>query len=337
MYRKIFFIILIILIISLPGKTVEYDFDVKMDSTSPVSRFRGFTAIIPEKALEYIDSDSLKLYINGEDYSDQLGFNKDTATGSLYVSFEPTYPLPLGQVVQKITGVTKQGDYFEKSWTILVDPMSDSELATYYTILQSDPNNLNAHLNLADIYEKKYLFKDAQNEYLTVLQLDPANEKARKGYERLFSLWDHKTIKYDKLTMEVFIDAGLAELGRLLLFNVKIKSEAEENIKISPAGWTLIDESAKSFVMVEDLSKYPKKALYKKWISTEQYAKLSYHLQHNSFPLLKEQEIPPMGKAEGFLVFSFAGNSKAQKVVLSIVDQKVGDHKENFIFPFVLP
>ena len=340
MFKKIFLILIVAyftIIISSPLQAVEYDFDVKMDNMSNISRFKGFIAIISEKALEHISEDSLKLYINGEDYSDQLKFNKDTDTGSLYVSFEPTFPLPLGQVVEKITGLTKQGDYFEKSWTILVDPFSDKDLSTYYTVLQTDPNNLNAHLSLADIYEKKYLFKDAQNEYLTVLQLDPTNEKARKGYERIFSLWEHKMIKYGDLTIEVFMDTGLIDLGKLLVFNFRIRSEAGEPIAISPEGWTLIDESGKEFLLVNDLSSYPKKALDCKWISMEQYAKLDYQLGESHFPVLKGGDIPPSGAADGFLIFSFAGDRKAQKVLLSISEQNVGDHKETFLFPFVLP
>jgi len=307
---------------------------VSIDNSPAISRFRGFTAILSEDILKLIDRDSLKLYINGKDFSDQMTFNIDSKTGSLYVSFKPTYPLPLGQVVQKITCLTMEGDYFEKSWSFLVDPLSDKELADYYKVLQKEPNNVSAHLALAKLYEKKYLLADAQNEYLTVVQLDPKNETARKAYERIFALWSHKKLRYGNLLIEVYMDQGLLTLGKLILFNIKITNKGDKPISITLEKWNLIDETGKQFEPVDSLDTYPKKALDRGMISRDDYARLSYYLKKQSFPLLTKQDISPSATVQGFLIFSFTG--KAKQLLLSIAEQDVGGQKETFLFPFVL-
>jgi hypothetical protein len=306
-----------------------------MDNSPVISRFAGFTALISEDMLKSLDRNSLKLFINGDDFSEQLNFNLDAKTGSLYISFEPSYPLPMGQVVQKLTGLTIKGDYFEKSWSFLVDPMKDKELAKFYNILHKEPASVSAHLGLAGVYENKYLLKDAQNEYLTVLQLDPANEKARKSYERIFAMWDHKMIRYGDLAIEIFMDQGLLNLGKLIIFNLKISNKGNKPISIEPEKTVLVDETGKQFEPVSSLGPYPKKALDRKWVSLDEYARLSYYLQTHSFPLLKSQDIAPSASVQGFLIFSFPGG-KVSKLLLSIPEQNVGEQKETFLFPFVL-
>ncbi|MEQ8189748.1 MAG: hypothetical protein ABRQ39_17395 [Candidatus Eremiobacterota bacterium] len=313
----------------------KVDFSVTLDNSPVISRFPGFTALISEDVLKTLDRNTLKLYINGEDFSEQLNFNLDAKTGSLYISFEPAYPLPIGQVVQKLTGLTNRGDYFEKSWSFLVDPLKDKELAKFYKILQKEPGSVSAHLGLAGVYENKYLLKDAQNEYLTVLQLDPANEKARKSYERIFALWDHKMIRYGDLKIEVFMDQGLLNLGKLIIFNLKISNKGNKPISIDPTKNVLVDETGKQFEPVSNLATYPKKALDRKWVNLDEYARLSYYLQTNSFPLLNAQDIAPSATVQGFVIFSFPGG-KVSKVLLSIPEQNVGEQKETFLFPFVL-
>lgn len=338
MYRKILFFLIISSIIAITSTSgAEIDFEVKLDNTPEISRFRGFTAVIPPESLEKIDKDSISLFINGEDYSNQLQFNMDSKSGELYVTFDPTYPLPMGTVVEKLSGLTSTGDYFEKYWTITVDPMANNELAHFYTILESDPSNIKAYLNIANIYETKYLFKDAQNGYLTVLQMDPTNEAARKAYDRIFSLWDHKMIKHGNLSIEVYMDAGLLDLGKLIIFNLKVTNTGEEQISITPATATLIDEGGKQFPIIDSLPKYPKKALDKQWISIDDYARLSYYLKSHSFPLIGNQDLSPMASVEGFLIFSFGTESNVPKIFLSIPEQDVGGNKESFLFPFVLP
>lgn len=318
------------------GQTQKIDFAINLDNTPKISRFKGFIAIIPTNILNLIDKDSLKLYINGEDFSKDLKQNIDAKTGTLYVSFKPKYPLPIGLVVQKLTGINKDGDYFEKSWTLTVDPYSDRELAGYYNTLQKDPSNVQAHMSIAAIYEKKYLLEDAQNEYLTILQLDPSNAKARKSYERIFALWDQKLLKYGALTIDVYMDTGILRLGRLLIFNVKAKNDGEEKtLSIAPDKWILIDETGKQYAPLATLSGYPKKALDSGLISNEDYARLSYYLEKNSFPILKGQDLATLASTQGYVIFTYTG--KVKKIVLSITDQDVGDHKETFIFPFTLP
>lgn len=301
--------------------------------TNPsISRFVGFTAVIPAAAAKGIDVKKIRLFINGEDQTHRLQIEYDAHAGNFFLAFHPSRPLPLGKVVEKLLTVDRDGNILEKQWTIVVDPSADPALAPYCQAIKRKPNDYEAHFRLAKEYQKKYLLEDAATEFLRVLQLRPDHPGARAAYERIFSLWDNKSITVEKVTVNIARESALEKMGRLLLFNVIINNRSKSQVKFDPENVTLLLDDEEQKPALSTLKGYARQAYEHQLINLEDYARFSYFLDTHPINLLPKVAIQPGDVQAGYLAYEI--ETKKYRSLILKIKLRVGKKTASYRFPF---
>jgi hypothetical protein len=304
--------------------------------TNPaISRFIGFTGAIPRASAERIDRATLRLFVNGIDRTFDLQIEKDAQKGDLYLAFRPSQSLPLGTVVERLVGSTTDGKVFDKQWFFRIDQGADPDLAPWAQILKQNEGDVNAHLQLAAAYERKYLLEDAAAEYMIVMQIDPENERARSSYLRIFSAWDRKSITQENICLEITKDLGLEKMGALVLFKVRIFNGTSRKIAVEPGEASLVIDECEEVPSLESLKTYPKEAYESGRINIENYARITYFLDTHTIDLLTKKEISPNVIYEGYLAFPL--KRRFFKHFSLNVPIRAQGKSQSFRFPFTGP
>ncbi|MBI2264947.1 MAG: hypothetical protein HYU64_07220 [Armatimonadetes bacterium] len=299
-----------------------------------ISRFRAFTATVPASSLVKIQKETIKLFINAEDRTSQLESTIDDETGDLFFSFRPTTPLPLGKNSCRLVGTTTEGRLVEKRWSFVVNPKLDPYLRPFFLKVQKRPKDTLSHYNLGVAYERKYLLADAQEEYRQAARLSARNQKARMAYDRLYALWDHKTLSKEGVTVDVTLDEGLLKIGKLLLIRVLVSNKTGKEVAIDPTEAMLTDGLGGQEQTLGNLTMYPKTAFETGAISVDDYARLTYFLEKHHRPLLNPGSIFPGVTANGYLAFQIK-KKEAKNLTLIIPKITVKPRKSlSFKFPF---
>jgi len=332
-------IILVIFIFSSAGFCQDSDIVVKVTflgaSNPAISRHLGFTAYIPSTSFLRIRKNTIKFFVNGENKTHCLQMEVEPSTGSLYISYKPDKPLPLGRVTQKLIGKTQDDSFFEKRWEFIVNPAADAALASWFRSVRNNPRNENAHFQLAKAYEKKLLLEDAATEYREVLKLAPKHTLAKEAYNRIFALWDRKSLSKGGVTLDVTRDSGLEKLGLIILFRIKIFNNSSDTVKMDPADAIMIIEGESQEEPIKRLKDYPQKILDMGLINIDDFARLKHYLETHDIPLLERKEIQSgISSGDGYLAFGTRGvNYRAVTLVIRLI---AGSRKSlEFRFPFL--
>jgi len=230
MVRRVFLIIalLVVLVGFSLGEDSDSLFDsapkVKIDISYPkgtiITRHPEIVATIDPNTSQVIDRDSLRIMINGEDYSRYLR-QAISGDGSLTLIFRPAKPLPIGKLKIVLSGVLLTGDKFQKTFYITVDPMADPEIKPYFKRVLANPNDYRAYYELGRIYERKYMLLDAYNYYRKAWELNPDFIKAKKGYQRIFAVLGRKAIRKDKVVVDVALNDAILKWSQgIVLFDI---------------------------------------------------------------------------------------------------------------------
>ena len=75
--------------------------------------------------------------------------------------------------------------YFDKGVTLSFLDKKISAITHFKKALEIDPEMVEAHVYLADIYREQEKSQEAKEHYELALQLDPGHEKAREGLSTL--------------------------------------------------------------------------------------------------------------------------------------------------------
>lgn len=299
--RKKIFILFTFMFISFfnvfADDTVRITYNGKSDPS--ISRFLDFTVIYPNT----IYKASFKVFINDQNKTANIQSEEDKGVGKILVKYFPVTPYPLGKIKIRIESFTKTGEKVVNNFTLNVNPSSDKALAQYFGILHKNPRNANAHLGLAKVYEKKFLYRDAVYEYFQTLKYNPNSKEAKEKYKKLFALLERKYIVKDNISVDVTKNAILEKMGNLILFKTTIINKSTATIKLDPSQALLIVDEDQQLVPVTNLSKYPESAQKSGYITMENYARLSHYLDNNCFSLIQEQSISPGISIEGYIAF----------------------------------
>lgn len=317
-------------------EAVNIDIKFLGQNDPAISRFIGFTGIIPAQSAKDIYRDSLKLFINEDNKSLYLQSEKDNKTGDIYISYTPVYPLPLGNVVMKITGITSESKEFSYTRQFSIKPEKDKMLAPYFYAINKNYKDWKSHFNLARAYEKKYLLKDAMYEYQQALKYNSKYKQAKDSYLRLFALQEKKYITKDRITFEILKDSGLEALGNLVLFKITIINKNPNAIAIDPQQALLVVDEEDQIRPLGNLASYPVKAYQDDIITIENYARLRHFLDTHPYPLIEKQDMQPGISMKGYLAFSLKyPHYRKLKLLFPI---KVGTgYKMLFKLPFTSP
>jgi len=297
----------------------------------PLTRHRRFNIVIQGKDVSFIDKESFKILINKKDFSNSLDITFNRKEKAYYILFNPVSPLPIGKITLFLTGKLVTGEEFRYSWNTNIEPASDDELKTIYQKLHKSPNNIKLHFSLAKIFEKKFLLQDAYDEYLKVVELDPFNEEAIEALERIFAVWDTKTIVKDELSLKITLDESLMQMAKLILFNVKVKNLSNSSIGLTPGNWLVKSRGGdftKKPVNIED---YPKLAVENGWLTLDEYTKLSFYLEKEEITS-KTEEIELLPQETKSFMVAFPMTDISIKTIDLIVKEK----SFTLTFPFVL-
>lgn len=313
---------------------LQVEISLTGDANPAVSRFIGFTGVIPEASARKINLATLKLLVNGENQTYRMIIEEDPQKRDLYLTYKPLEPLPIGKVVERLEFMTREGNLVVKQWTFTVDPSADPDLAPWATAVKAKPRDVNAHYQLAVALEKKYLLEDAAAEYLNVLEYDPENRKSKAAYERIFSSWDRKSITLDKVTLDVSKNSGLEKIGSLITFRLVLFNASRNTIKFDPGEVYLMIDGEQQESAVTDLAGYPRWALGKQFISMEDYARLGYFLETHPLHIFKKVELEYGTSKTGHLAFTTRG--VYYKKLTLVVQITVGSKRTIMMkFPFV--
>lgn len=327
----IFLIFISITAVFAQGK-VNVNFTGKIDPS--ISRFVGFSAIVPADEMKKVDRRSFKIFINGKDDTVHLRSRLDTKTGDLILEYKPATALPLGKIEEKLTAEAKGGNMWVEKWTIDINPAFDKELAPWINSITNDPKNFNAHYQLAKIYEAKYLLEDAAYEYKKVVYLSPNHGDSKKALARIFALWDKKKLTKNKVTVDISLDNSLADMGKLLLFEISITPYSSSALSFDPKDVSIIVDGELQEKRIQKLNDYPMQAYNEGRISLDDYAKFTYFLDSHNISLFEETNISPRVTKSGYI--AFAPYSVIYEKLYIIIPLKTADgEKIIFKFPFV--
>ncbi|MCL5773535.1 MAG: hypothetical protein M1536_04070 [Firmicutes bacterium] len=335
---KLLVIAVAVLMLIFPAPLYSQGLQVEISLTGEanpsLSRFIGFTGVIPQASARKINMSTLKLLVNGENQTYRMVIEEDPQKRDLYLTYKPSEPLPTGKVVQRLEFMTREGNLIVKQWTFTVDPSADPDLAPWATAVKAKPRDVNAHYQLAIAFEKKYLLEDAAAEYLKVLEYDPGNRKSKAAYERIFSSWDRKSITLEKVTLDVSKNSGLEKIGSLITFRLVLFNSSRNTVKFDPDEVYLMIDGEQQESAITDLAGYPRWALDKDFISMEDYARLGYFLETHPLRIFKKVELEYGTSKTGHLAFTTRGvYYKKLTLVVPIV---VGSKRTIMMkFPFV--
>lgn len=318
------------------AQVVGIDIKILGQSNPAISRFVGFAGVIPSSSARDIYRHSLKLFINNKDETLYLQNEKDGKTGDIYLSYTPVYPLPLGNVEIKITGTTLENKEFSYSQKFVINPEKDKLLAPYVAAVRRNSKSWKAHFDLAGVYEKKYLLRDAMYEYSQALKYNPGYGKAKDNYFRLFALQERKYIAKDKITFDILKDSSLEVLGNLIIFKITLINKNPNVISIDPRQALLVVDEEDQIRPLEGLADYPVKAYQNDLITVENYARLRHFLDTHPYSLIEKQDIQPGISIKGHMAFSIKyPHYKKLKLIFPISVEK--KYKLLFKLPFTSP
>lgn len=331
-----FSLVILLSVFPLSCQAQPVEMTVNFPGPVAISRHVGFSAQVPSWSARLISRETVKLSINGEDQTRWMQQVADPDSGDLLLHFKPYSPLPEGDVIFKIFGLTSEGRLFEKRWKIIVDPGKDPYLLPFVQAVRRKPGNPEAHFHLALAFEKKYLLEDAQDEYRKVLDLNPHHQKAQSAYDRIFSLWGRKAIARENIVIDVTMDEGLLSMGGVLLFKVMVENRTLKEVTFNPDAATLVDDYGNQLPPLKELLSYPKQALDAGWITLEEYARISYFLETHPMTLLSAVTIYPGVSVSGYLIFRLP-RREVRTLTLVLAEVHTPRKYQTFKFPFVRP
>lgn len=311
----------------------EIEVVLNCDLNPSVSSYRGFSAFIPVKSAEKINRQYIKFTVNGQDLTNFLETDQDK-DGNLTITFYPVYPLPPGTVNNELSFVYSEDKTYRKTWSFVVNPYLDKSLASHLLAVQLNPDSVKAHYELGKAYEKSYLLRDAQDEYLKILTIEPSHQLAQRNYDRIFSSWDKKWLSKENVNIMVAVNDELVKLGKLIIFKVKINNTTTQELAFNPEDCVLVDSAGNQlrFLKIERLEDYPKMMLDRKIINLADYARLSYVLEKRTFLPFKQETIFSGSSMTGHLFFSL-GRHSSKTFTLTVLVKKEGKTL-TFRFPF---
>lgn len=267
-----------------------------------ITRFTRFMAVVPTNISSKLYKHSIKMYINGVERGMYLQVDT-SSNGETILTYDPLKELPAGQVTVLFKAFGVDNKEYSQRFTFVVNPAADKQLARYYNTARVSPRNVSAHLSLAKIYEKKFMFKDAIYEYRMALNYSPKNKEALDGWKRVFTVLDKKSITIKQITLEADIDEGVDKLGNLVLFSVKIINNSHEIIKFDPEDTLLIVDNDYQLRPISNITDYPAYARKREIINLDQYVRMKYYLGTKKFDLLGKIDIQPSVAVGGYLAY----------------------------------
>ncbi|MCD6309747.1 MAG: hypothetical protein J7M18_03470, partial [Candidatus Eremiobacteraeota bacterium] len=191
---------------------------------------------------------------------------------------------------------------FSKQWYFVVDPSADPDLAYWASRLKKSPEDIIALYSIGQAYEKKYMLLDAALAYEQVTNLDPGHRKARAGYYNIFKRLERKSQNYEGLIIEVARRPFPGTNLPLILVRVNIYNGGTKPMEID-ARRAKISAGGETSKSLSSLSQYASKAFRARLITADQYARLSYQLERNSPPLLRNMILRPGMSIRGMMAF----------------------------------
>ncbi|MBI2264948.1 MAG: hypothetical protein HYU64_07225 [Armatimonadetes bacterium] len=301
-----------------------------------ISRFKGFTGSVRQSSAIRLRRDSFKVFANEQDLTAGLKVEEDPGTGDLFLSFKPGAPLPEGKVLMKLLCLTVGGGLVTRDWSFLVDPSLDDYLRSYVQYVRRRPMDSLAHYNLARALEEKYLLEDAQHEYHVAWIMEPRNDKAKLAFERIFALWDRKTLASKGVSVEAALDESLVNTGNLLFFKVTLDNQTESKVAVKGSAAILTDPLGGQQEPIGSLLTYPKEAFESGLITLDDYARVTYFLERHPRSLLGDETAYPGVTLSGHVAFKLARKETKNFTFLLPVVYKEGD-VSTFSFPFTRP
>ncbi|MCL5037124.1 MAG: tetratricopeptide repeat protein [Chloroflexi bacterium] len=304
--KRLSLLFAVIILLVMPGAAWGAQEDIKINLLGPsnpsISRFLGFKAVIPAGVASRIRPGSLRLLVNGEDMTFGLQQVIDPGTRDLMLSFTPGVPLPMGKVVESLTGQMIDGKNFSKQWYFIIDPSADPDLAFSARKVKKNPENIAAIYSMGKAYEKKFMLEDAALCYKQVVDIDPNQKKARASYYNIFKRLDRKVLEVEGLNVEVarypFQSANLP----LILVQVNAYNGDEKRMVIDAKG-AKMSAGGETSSAASSISQFAGKAYSQRLISAEQYAKLSYELEKKSPSLMVNSMLMPGMYVRGMMAF----------------------------------
>ena len=314
--------------------------NVKIDLSYPkgivITRHPEIVATIDPNTSQVVDRESLRITINGEDYSRYLR-QAIASDGSLTLIFKPAKPLPIGKLRITLSGVLLTGDKFQKTFYMRIDPSADPSIKPYFKRVMDNPNDYQAYYELGRIYERKYLLLDAYNYYKKAWELKPDFIKAKKSFQRIFAALSRKALRKDGIVIDVSLNDSILKWSRgIVLFDIIMENyNRDKDLKVVYSEIVLSDASGRYYKPVGDLLPYVREEAKKKRIPLEVFAKLNYYLETTPIEIMTSDVIVrPMSYKKVTVAFRIA-NPNTKLLTLTIAGLYIGGERIRMKFPFL--
>ncbi len=317
---------------------------IKMSLTYPrkptITRHPEIIASIDPNTSQILDRETLRITINGEDYTRYLR-QSIGSDGGLTLIFRSSKPLPVGKLKVVISGLLLTGDEFREEFYLTVDPASDPEIRPYFIRVLRNPNDYKAYYQLGKIYESRYLLEDAYYYYKKAWEINPSFKGAKKGYERIFAVLGRKAVRKGNVIVDVGLNDTILQWSQgIVLFNLIVENYyPDKDVKVAMDMVVLSDASGRYYKPVGDLLSYVREEARAGRISLEVFAKLNYYLESTPLNIATSDVIVKPYSYKEFSVAFRIKNPKTKSLTLYLagvyVKSDEGTKKLRFKFPFL--
>ena len=340
LFFKLFFVVFILLIYFKVLVLKVFAIELKLELISPlkevITRHPEIIVKFPIDVSPIVDKSSIRVTINNEDFTNYVRY--DVSSPVLYLIINATKPLSIGSNNIVVRGKLINGDDFENSFKIWVNPKSNPVIRDLMDKLNSskDGKSKSYYYNrLGKVYEDLKYYPDALGYYNLAMISDPANKEAKSNFERLFSVFNSKALKLLNVVLDVnMISMDSLKRNGYYLFRIIIENYRDEELAFNLDNFLVVDNESNFYRPLDNPFESIRKNTIDKKITIEDFAIINYLLQKENLNIsYKEEYILRPYESIKLSLFFYIPSPKVKNVSFQFFKIKIKGSKKNNELP----